>query len=473
MKKSVNHAVTALLVFFASALALVWATGNLHTGGATTESVDHDHHESHDSHSVASGSYLHAEECGGCAVEEPHCDDEDHHRHAIDSRSGTDTIFDIKCEHDIGIIDCDECRYEAGVVKIGPQVSETLIETATVSRRGLSETLELTGRIELDQSRVFEVASAGKGRVVRIDRMLGQRVKAGDILAVVQSAELGRAKAEYLRTLARLELAQATFAREKDLYDKQITSQDDYLKARNELRSAEACLAADEKRLALFGMSAGEIAAISREKDNENFARLVLSAPADGTIIRQNITTGKLIDTTESLYTIADLSNLWAWCDLYEKDLARMHRLLAEGTPVKATLRVAAFKDVCFEGTVDLITGMMDTETRTVQIRLQVRNNEGMLKPGMFADVSIPVGRTAKALMVPKTALLTDEGQTFLFRHLRDDLWLRQNVVTGRETDGYVQIISGLTENARVVTRGAFMLKSDVLREKMGAGCAH
>ncbi len=150
-----------------------------------------------------------------------------------------------------------------------------------------------------------------------------------------------------------------------------------------------------------------------------------------------------------------------------------MHKLLAADAPVKATLGVAAFEDTRFEGIVDLIKSKLDTETRTMQMRLQVANTDKMLKPGMFADVSVSTGKTTSILAVPKTAIMTDEGQTFLFRHLKDDFWVRRDVLTGKEADGYVQIVSGLTENARVVTKGAFMFKSDVLREKMGAGCAH
>ncbi len=460
MKEKMNHAALALLIFLVSALTFLWATGNLHIGGAVAGSVD--------VHAQADG-----DACDACPPEDTHSDDESHANEAAESQPDIDAIFSMKCEHDVRIVDCDECRYEVGVVKVAPSVCEALIKTEVASLRNLSERLSLTGQIELDQTRLFEVASAGKGRVIRIEKMLGEKVKAGDILAVVHSAELGQAKAEYLETQARLELAQATYAREEGLYKKQIASQDDYLKAQNELRSAEACLAADEKNLNLFGMDTEQIAAINNEKKNGHFAQLVLRATADGTIIEQNITVGKLVDTTDSLYTVADLSNLWVWCDLYEKNLAQMHKLLAADTPVKATLRVVAFEDTRFEGIVDLITSKLNIETRTMRMRLQVANADRMLKPGMFADVSIPTGKAVSALVVPKTAIMTDEGRTFLFRHLKDDFWLRRDVLTGKEIDGYVQIVSGLAENAQVVTKGAFMFKSDVLREKMGAGCAH
>lgn len=466
MKEKINHAAIALLTFLVLALAFLWATGNLHIGGAVAGSLDQ-RGSAHESDLAA------LDACDACPPQETHSDGGNDEHQAAETQPDIDAIFSIECEHNVRIVDCDQCRYEVGVVKVAPSVCEALIKTEVASHKDLSKVLTLTGQIELDQTRLFEVASAGKGRVIRIEKMLGEKVKAGDILAVVHSAELGQAKAEYLETQARLELAQATYAREEGLYKKQIASQDDYLKAQSELRSAEACLAADEKKLNLFGMDTEQIAAINKDKKNGHFAQLVLRATADGTIIEQNITVGKLIDTTDSLYTVADLSNLWVWCDLYEKDLAQMHKLLAADAPVKATLRVAAFEDTRFDGIVDLITSKLNTETRTVQMRLQVANTDRMLKPGMFADVSIPTGKTTSVLAVPKTAIMTDEGRTFLFMRLKDDFWVRRDVLTGKETDGYIQIVSGLAENARVVTKGAFMFKSDVLREKMGAGCAH
>ena len=494
----------ALLVFFVLASALLLATGNLHIGPVAGGSTDEHGREEHADAEEACTSCPEdvqapnedksdPDACAGCAEEEQghdahdadaegHSDDNDPDGHDADAddHDGHDhaavpdveAIFSINCEHNCPIVECDECRYEVGVVKINAGVTESLIETQPASLGSLSEELKLTGTVELDQTRLVEIASAGKGRVIRIEKLLGQKVKEGDILAVIHSAQLGRAKAEYLETLSALELAQITFNREKKLYEKKITSQDDYLKAQNQLRTAQACLIADEKELNLFGMTADQIAAISDEKQNGQFAQLILIAPADGTIIEQNITVGKLVDTTDSLYKIADLSNLWVWCDLYEKNLAQIHKLLAANGSLKAKLHVKAFEET-FAGSVDLITSTLDTETRTVRMRVQVANTDNMLKPGMFAEVAIPVGESATTLMVPKTAVMTDQKETFVFQHLKDDLWLRRDVVTGKEADGHVEIIKGLTENAQIVTKGAFMFKSDVLREKMGAGCAH
>jgi cobalt-zinc-cadmium efflux system membrane fusion protein len=101
-----------------------------------------------------------------------------------------------------------------------------------------------------------------------------------------------------------------------------------------------------------------------------------------------------------------------------------------------------------------------------------VKNEERKLKPGMFAEAEISIPLKENALIVPSSAVVSDEGKSFVFQHLKDDLWMRRDVRVGKNQGGFIEILSGLPKNATIVTGGAFMLKSDILREKMGAGCA-
>ncbi|MBE0537224.1 MAG: efflux RND transporter periplasmic adaptor subunit [Phycisphaerae bacterium] len=470
MKRKMSHAMPAFSVFVLLGVVSLWATGNLHIGPLVfTSAVSHER-------AAADG-------CTDAACPDDHgtndgwadaacLDDHAGHKHAT-APTDIDAILKMNCEHVVLIADCDECRYEVGLVKIGPRVSQALLEIETLSERNMGGSLKLTGRIELDQTRVAEVAPAAAGRVVAIEKLLGQKVKAGDVLAVIQSAELGQAKADYLEAKARLELARTTFAREKQLYEKKITSHADFLTAESELRRSEAALSALEKRLNLFGLDAAQIAAVDEDRDNGHFAQLVVRAASDGTIIEQNVTLGKLVDSTETLYTVADLSSLWVWCDLYERDLAAIHARFAEGGGIKAGIRVAALPNKIFDGTLDLIDTKLNARTRTARVRLSVGNPDGVLKAGMFADARVAQNDGPMVTVAPKTAVMSDAGKSFVFQQIQDDLWLRRDVVTGREYDGYVEIVGSLPADARVVAKGAFMLKSDVLREKMGAGCAH
>jgi cobalt-zinc-cadmium efflux system membrane fusion protein len=398
-----------------------------------------------------------------------------HGHQTADGVHGEDKLSDLEkviCEHKIPIIDCDNCRFEVGVVKIVPSIAESLIETGMVEDIERTRVLKFTGQVQLDLTKTVEVVSTGGGRVEQVSKLLGEKVEKSDILAVIHSADLGQAEAEFLEVQAKLELEQSTFKREKELYEKKVSSEADYLNALNELKSAKASYAAADRRLHLFGLETNQIGSIKDEKENGEFANLVLRAPQAGTIIEQNISTGKIIGTAESLYRIADLSNLWVWCDVYEKDLAVLHEQFVKGQPLRAVVRVRAFAGNEFEGVVDLVGNLMDEHTRTVKIRVQVKNPEKKLRPGMFAEVEVMIPGQGRMAAVPRNAIMSDAGKNFVFQHWKKNLWARRDVTVGSIHGDFAEILSGIPTGATIVTSGAFMLKSDILREKMGAGCA-
>lgn len=468
-----NHVGTALFLLVILVGTVLWLTGNLHFGPVAATVVGHSSHIPGDAHQYEASDNLCKEHgvleslCVECKPESRSLVARD-----ISSKANPNALEKAVCEHAVRTVECEKCRHEVGVVRVRPSVAEALLETGVVKDLDRARALRLTGHVQLDKTRVVEVVPTGSGRVKRIEKLLGQKIRKADVLAVIHSADLGQAKAQFLEVQAKVELATATFKREKGLHQKGISSEADYLGALNGLRAAEANYSAVEKRLRLFGLTDEQIAAIKDEREDEHFAELVLRAPQAGTIIAQNISVGTLVDTTTSVYTIADLSNVWVWCDLYEKDLAVLHEQSSTGEPITAKVRVKAFEDTAFDGVVDLIGSLVDEHTRTIRVRVQVRNEEGKLKPGMFAEAEIVVPLKGQITAVPATAVLSDEGKTFVFQHWKDDLWLRRDVVVGRSQGRFVEILAGVPRGTRVVTGGAFMLKSDVLREKMGAGCA-
>lgn len=405
-------------------------------------------------------------------LEETHGSDEhSDHGHAEEAVS-LDELKNQTCEHDIGIVDCDECRFEVGVVKIDPAIAEPLIETGSVENVDRVKMLRFTGQVQLDRTKAVEVVPTGGGRVEQVEKFLGDKVQKGDVLAVIHSDDLGQAKANFLEIQSALELAETTFNREKDLYEKKISSQADYLAALNELKAAQASYAAVDKKLRLFGLDNEQIETIKEEEANGSFADLILRAPQAGTLITQNISVGQIVDTTQSVYSIADLSNLWVWCDVYEKDLAVLHEQTAKDKTLEAIVKVKAFESDKFAGEVDFVGNLMDEHTRTVKMRVQVKNPEHKLRPGMFADVQIAIGLDGQMLAIPQAAVMADAGENFVFQHWKNDLWVRRDVAIGGRYGNLVELLSGVPQGAKIVTGGAFMLKSDVLREKMGAGCA-
>ena len=462
MKSKLIHAGISLIVFAGLAAILVALTWRPDTASAVVAEHDHAHEQ---------------DECcpdEAAASTASHEDEHDHDHGDHDEPADLDTLMARQCEHEVSIVACDECRYEAGVAKMGSALADGLVETHVVHAEQQSvHHLKLTGEVQLDLTRVVEVASAGSGRVEELKKMLGDMVRPSDVLAVIQSSEFGQAQAGFLEAQARLDLANRTSEREKQLHEQKISSEADYLAARNELTTAQASLAAARKRLQLFGLSEPQIEAFAGAEPDVTFGQLVLTAPLGGVIIEQNVVRGRLVDTTDTLFQIADLGRVWVWCDVYEADLAALHERLTSGERVQAEIHAGAFPQTVFEGTLDLIGSQVDRQTRTVKVRLLADNPEGKLRPGMFVKVSLGLNGTESVVRVPETAVLSDEGQHFVFARLTDDLWIRRHVTVGPARDGVVEIHAGLAEGDTVAVKGAFMFKSEVLKEKMGAGCAH
>ncbi|MCE5325439.1 MAG: efflux RND transporter periplasmic adaptor subunit [Planctomycetaceae bacterium] len=455
------------------------------------------------------------------------------------------------CEHKIRHIDCDECRYELGVVKVDPSVTAALTKTATVQEGDVGQTLHLTGEVQYDQTTQVDVLPAAAGKIVAVKVRLGNKVQAGEVLAIIHSGDFGQAKAAYqeaytvaevalqeqtrqttissalerllasarnnpgsdipaetlgdwksklVGAVVRLRQAKINLDREKSLMVKKATTQSDLetahremettqadyaalleeihlnakldrLKAENAFKLAQTRLAAARQRLHLLGMDDEAIKGVPLMKENGRFAQLEVKAPRAGVIAVLNACEGKFVEASGSLFMIADTSNVWVWCDVYERDLGPLHDRLAANQKPQAAVKVAGFAET-FPGFVDLLDSAVNEATRTIKARVQVRNEQGKLRPGMFAAVEIPLTEKRKVALVPRHAVLNDEGKTFAFVHWKDDLWLRRDVNVGKAQGELIEILSGLTTGEKVVAGGGFMFKSDVLRAKMGAGCA-
>jgi len=461
MNGKLIQAVVSLVVFFGLSAALVGLTAETHSRSTAAAAQEHTHEGEEPEHAEHP------------APADPHAG-HDHEAESLGARVTLEELQQIECEHGTPILDCDECRYEVGVAKMNPLLAKGLVAAQRVeAEHRIDDRLRLTGEVELDLAGVVEISSAGSGRIQEIRRVLGDRVQASDVLAVVQSSELGRAQADYLEARAKRDLTKQTYEREARLFKQKISSEADSLAAEQQLAAAEATVAATRKRLELFGLDAAQIEAFAQTDTAGEFGRLVLTAPVTGTIIEQNVVRGQLVDPTDAIFRIADLTRVWVWCHVYEADIAALHERMASGGRVEAEVHVKAFPRETFKGCVDMVESRLDRDTRTLRVRLNAANPQGKLKAGMFVTALLGGCRSEQVLHVPETALLSDEGKHFVFVQLDEELWLRRDVTVGATGNGDAEVLAGLDAGDIVAVRGAFMFKSEVLKEKMGAGCAH
>ena len=435
-----------------SILAGVLALGPL-ACGRTHNSHNHALDESHENE--ISPTPAHAEKSGPA--------DKHEHEHEERGPGGdldrpVEELFDSECEHEIKAFTCTECRYEVGVVRAPEDlVREGLFEMVQPSMRVVAAPVELTGEIRFDERLVAHVSPVAEGVIRKVYVMVGDEVKRGQPIVELESVRAGDAHGELLEARARLELAKQVFERAAALKDKGIASQKDYLEAKMELDSAEIRKDAAQGRLQRLGGAGG--------------GTIVLRAPVDGSLLLLHAVPGEFTSSNESLATVGNNKAVWVWADLYERDIARVMTARSVDK-LAASVFVKAYPGEAFPGTVDFLSPAMDRSSRTVKTRIQVDNADGRLLAGMFASVQVFLPGDEQTLALPSDAVLDDNGRSFVFLHHHEDYYVRREVEVGRSWARWVEIKGGVNADQHVVSRGAFLMKSDVLRSKMGAGCA-
>lgn len=378
-------------------------------------------------------------------------------------------LLQMDCEHGIKAFMCDECRYETGFVTVGQELFDKgLLKTVRTMLTARESGMVLSGETRLSESRIARVGPRTPGQVASVKVQPGDLVRKGQTLFEIESAAFPDAAGDWLAAEAAFKLAESSARRHQDLHQRGLNSIREYQEAMSEASAARIRLDSAAVRLKASGMTQADARTLSSGGNN----RIAIRAPIDGEVFIVNATRGMFIEPGQETVVLGERGVLEVMVDLRENDLqAIASAFKPDGIPTSVT--VAAWPGQIFPGTIDLIEPMMSRQTRTVRARITVTNDELLLRPGMFATASPQINHDAVAIMLPAEAVLADEGRTFVFVHHEGPLFMRRPVDIGRATNTTVEITSGLVPGQTVVTRGAFLLKSEVLKEKMGEGCAH
>ncbi len=364
-------------------------------------------------------------------------------------------------------------EHEDGVVELTPEAAAHAgIRTARVEERVLAGEIETTGQVGFDRDRLAHVSPRIPGRVHRVEARLGQQVSSGETLVEIDSIELGKAKAEFLRAKAKEELARGIWDRERKLFADRISSEQEVLVAEAERREAATALHTAEETLHLYGLSQARIDTLRYDDPQASIFRL--RAPFAGTIVERHATLGELVTPERSLFTLADLGAVWIWIDVYQRDLGRVH--LDDG----ARIRVDAYPGEVFSGVVSYLSAQVDVKTRTVRARVDVANPESKLRPGMFVEVELAdphadggLGLRETTRAVPQSAVARDGDELVVFVVTGANRFERREIRAGRRAGGWVELVDGPELGVEVVVEGSFLLKSAAAKESMGAGHHH
>lgn len=346
------------------------------------------------------------------------------------------------------------------------------IETETVAPQPIAGTILATGKILVTEDRMANIGPVHEGRIARLYAGQGSKVKKGQKLADLESADIDQAEADYLKALADYEnarrtsaaevkLAQATYDRTRMLYEKTITAGKNLQVAEHDLEvaqalatsslaSTKAALTSARRKLLILGLKESDIDALAN-KPGRAAAVFSLTSPIAGIVVERNATIGATVGSSANLFKIIDISRVWIDANVFEKDLERVKR----GQEVKVS--VPAFPGSTFSGRVILVSSVVDPETRSVKVRTEVPNPDGRLKPDMFANVQIITDVNRNAISIPQSAVLKDGEKTVVFVVDRNG-YKKCQVTTGIQSSDRVEIIDGLNAGDKVVVKGNYLL---------------
>ena len=303
-----------------------------------------------------------------------------------------------------------------------------------------ASTLKVTGTVNPDISRQIPVISIASGRVVAIHTQIGAFVTKGQLLMEVQSTDISNAFDQYLKAVNDERLARTQDERAKILYEKGAIAKSQLEIADDGEQDAKTDLTAAEQQLLVLGV----------DKDHPSLTAKVYS-PATGVVISQNVTNAAAAGVTfagsATAFTIADLSQVWIICDVYENDLPMVH--LGQ----TADIRLNAYPDRVISGTIGEIDAVLDPSIRTAKVRIQVPNPDRLMRIGMFATATFHGRRPEQHVAVPASAILHLHDRDWVYVPAGEGKFRRVGVVGGDMIDGGRQEIkSGLTVGQQLVT---------------------
>lgn len=357
-------------------------------------------------------------------------------------------------------------HHEEDIVNITKEeLDEFDIEISTTTSGILNMYLELSGEIVVNSDMLADISPRISGVAKQVYKNLGDKVEEGENLALLESKELANFKSEYLASVQRLELSRANYKREKKLWGKKITPEQDYLNAKQQYAESQIELSSAEQKLKALGFSKYYIKSL-KQGLKEDFTNYEIKSPFKGTIINKHITRGELLKEENIAYTISDLSSVWVNFTIYQKDLP----YISIGQKVVITDSNGINET---DGKISYISPVIGEETRTATARVVIQNNKGIWRPGLFVNGLVAIDEIEVPIAVSNTAIQSIDGKTIVFIKDGETGFKPQTVKTGRKDQEYTEIVSGLNSGIEFVSKGGLTLKAELQKESFGDGHGH
>lgn len=337
-------------------------------------------------------------------------------------------------------------QVEARIAMTDAAMKTAGIELATAGPARISSTVQLPGEIKLNADRVVQVVPRVAGVIAAAPVSVGQQVKRGDTLALVDSPMLADLRSQLFAASEEVDLTRATHEREKRLWEEKISAGQDYLQAQQAFRKAQIGAEALRQRLRALGVDTGDAPG--------NLARYSIRAPINGTVIERRVTLGESVGDNVQAFTVADLSTVWAEVNVQAKDLA----IVKTGQPAEVK---ATSLDQSATGTVSYIGSLVGEQTRTAIARIVLRNPDGRWRPGLFVTVGVVADTVQVPVAVSVDAVQTLRDWSVAFGRYGNAFEARP-LELGRSDGRMVEVLSGLAAGDQYAAKNSFAVKAEL-----------
>lgn len=366
---------------------------------------------------------------------------------------GKNTVYSEENEH-------SEAEH-SNVIKISEaSMKEIGLYTETVTLKPFTGFIKIPAKVIVNQDNEAQVGSLVQGRVHKVFVKAGDYVKAGQQLMQVEGLEIGVIKAGYLSAKANFEFQKANYNRQKTLIGQNIGSQKSLLEAKAEFEKSLAEYEAEDKKIHSVGLTDEDIN-IGEHDAQHTSGTLSVKSPISGIVVERNVVIGQLVDGTTTAFRIVNINSVWIDGQIYEKDISKLN------TKTNVVFTSTSYDEEKFTGRIDYIGQIIDEKSRTISVRAAFNNPNGKLKPQSYGEMHLQTGSNSMAILIPAESIINNENENYVFVQNQDSSFEKRVVIVGATQNELVEIKKGLKEKEKVVVKGAFSLKSELLKEEL------
>ncbi len=337
------------------------------------------------------------------------------------------------------------------------------LQLGRVERHSLSRTIRCNAEVVYNANKFLRLTSRVPGVIQKVAGDVGASVEVGDVLLVLDSVALASAKSEYLQAVAMENLWEKNASRERQLVERGVSTGKELLEAETKLAESRVTLAGVGQRLRNLGLSGSQIEAVMEQEETASL--LPISSPQKAVIVGRTVVVGEAVEVGATLMELADLSMMWVHLEVQGTDVAEVR----VGLPV--VVHIDALPGTTFGGRIVWVSTQLDPRTRTLRARAELQNAQGLLRANMFGRGEIAMHESEAMVVVPRSAVQWEGCCNVVFIPEGDLAFAPRKVRLGCEVGDYFEVLSGVAVGESVVTQGSFLLKTEILKGSIGAGC--